>query len=155
MARYIRRNVRIAAQLLLPLLAVAWLTAAAAPCVGPVAGGDDTHDAGAGGADHPFHASPSAQAGEHHGSCPHCPSGGGEEHGPSSATHGSCADADLTRDDRGNVPVKWDVKYFLPVVSRGFSTSSVVPNAVHSASPAGHPPSARVPLNVRYCVYLI
>lgn len=153
MAGYIRRNVRVTARLLLPLLAVAWLTAAAAPCVGPVGAGDDTYDAG--GADHPSHASSSAHAGKHHGSCPHCPAGRGEEHGPSSAKHGLCADTDLARDNRGNVPVKWDVKYWPAAAYRSLSATSIFPNAVPRALPCVHPPSAGVALTVRYCVYLI
>ena len=161
--RSIRRNSRVLARVLLPLLAVAWLSAAAAPCAGmglssdadlpePVSR-DRSHldHSGQQRASSPAH----AHAAMHdHGNCPHCPPGGVSEHG-ASPSHAGCDEAEGTRDDRGNVLAKWDLKHSLPVPSRVSAEPSFLPPGLRRTRNQAALPSARVPLNIRYCIYLI
>jgi hypothetical protein len=148
----IRRNSRTLARVLLPLLAVAWLSAAAAPCARmglPPDVDDRAH------ADQLRAPSEAHFAMHDHGDCPHCPPRGVSQQGSAPSAHAACDETEGTRDNRENVLAKWDLKHALPVSSRPSSEPSFRPPGFQC--PLNHvlPTAARVPLNIRYCIYLI
>jgi hypothetical protein len=158
----IRGKSTAAARVLLALLAVVWLSAAAAPCAGmgfPAAvdlTDHVSHDGQHFGRSGQRAASSPAHAHSHdHGKCPHCPPGGVSEQGASPSTHAGCDETEGIRDNRGNVLAKWDLKHSLPAPSRVSAEPSFHPPRLHRALNHDAPPSARVPLNIRYCIYLI
>ena len=158
----IRRNGKVLARVLLPLLAVAWLSAAAAPCARMGLPSDaDLTDTASHERAHIGHSerrqSPSSpHAALHdHGNCPHCPAGGISEEAASPSTHAGCDETEGARDNRGNVLAKWDLKHSLPVPTRVAAEPSFHPPGLHRALVHTASPSARVPLNIRYCIYQI
>jgi hypothetical protein len=149
--------------------------------VGGHAGADHGHhDAGGGhsGADHghssarhhtsgaPEHAHPDAAeraSGPHdpptpmhdHGDCPHCPAPLGEQRGASPA-HVACDAVQSAADTaRSAAPAKGDLKHTLAPLAWLVSLPAAPPK--HALEPAAQSPPAspRLPLNLRYCVFLI
>ena len=159
MAR-IRGRDRAAPRVLLALFAVAWLSAAVAPCTGFAAGIDPADGVSRNG-EHLGHSdghpasSPAPGSSHDHGTCPRCLPGAASEQGASPSTHAGCDETEGARADRGNVLAKWDLKHSLPVPTRIAAEPSFHPPGLHRALDQTASPSARVPLNIRYCIYLI
>jgi hypothetical protein len=155
----IRRRSKAMARILLPLLTVAWINAAASPCVGMGSVEEDRQAQG----QHHEHAVPDhdhdPQASTHeHSNCPHCPTAAVADHEGSAATHVACATAESAADSNrsnGNAFLKWDLKHTLPLSSGLVPTRTVPPGRFYRPATQDLPAPPRLPLNVRYCVFLI
>jgi hypothetical protein len=163
---------------LLPLLAVAWLNAAASPCAGMASElaviesgeqsgahhghpGAEHHTSGASDHEHFEAADHSARSHGHstpmhdHGDCPHCPATAAEQLG-STPQHVVCDTAQSAADKaRSGAVAAWDLKHALPMLARLVPETAAPPGRLLRAVAQAPPASPRLPLNVRYCVFLI
>jgi hypothetical protein len=90
-----------------------------------------------------------------HADCPHCPPSGGGERDATSLAHGGCSEAEGVRDGRGNVLPKWDLKHAQPMTARTTPEPSYHAYHPHLTPDTAISLSPRIPLNIRYCTYLI
>lgn len=158
-----RQSSRMLAGLFLPLLVVAWLGAAMAPCGGMNAAAADVGDAALDDSTHLGHsvqAAPSFRTHAHsavheHGDCPHCPPSGGGEQGKTSASHEGCDEAEGVRDTRGLTLSKWDPKQAQAATWRAVPEPPFSAHRPRFTLNTAMSPLAGVPLNIRYCTYLI
>jgi hypothetical protein len=143
----------------LPLLAFVWFSSSAAPCSGMATDVEPRTDAATIHAEHysvSDHDHDREAPGHDHQSCPHCPSAPVSDQTVPSASHISCntlenlSDTSLTP-----APGKADLKHALPAAPNVVPLTTL--NSLRASSlPTGQiPPSPRLPLNLRYCVFLI
>jgi hypothetical protein len=145
------------------LLAVAWLSAAAAPCaaMNPPAEADpgsSSYDltrldrSARPPASSPTHTHPAVHD---HADCPHCPPSAGGEREATSLGHGGCSESESVGDGRGNVLPKWDLKHAQPIAVRTIPEPSFHAHHPDLELATAISLPARIPLHIRYCTYLI
>lgn len=152
--KILRTRMRRLCKGLVPLLALAYLSAFAVPCVGMV-----THDMSPEQAEHEMHQAHAAgmaheQTGSRDDSCPHCI--GGEHSEQSSGAHISCdASESYTDTQRAKTPLNWDAKFLASALTTIFDTADLHGPPIHSAHVSPDSPVPQRALNLRYCVFLI
>ncbi|HSG64850.1 MAG TPA: hypothetical protein VLD39_07610 [Gammaproteobacteria bacterium] len=141
-------------RVLAPLLAAAWISTAAAPCMAMTSDGQGGQAADVAHAHHAVALSDTRRAGAEHAGpgCPHC--GPSSSHDGDGATHARCASGGTAVvKDAGAKLAKRDLAVgSLDIRLDG--SSLPVAYFTESPSPGSDPPWPSLPRHLRFCVFL-